>query len=374
MLSFALKTLLADRSKLLTGLLGVIFSLVLVNVQGGLYLGLMRKASLLVDHCDAQLWVTYRRVENVDLARDIPDAWRQRLRGIEGVRDVQPYIVGKGTASLASGHMEDVWIIGSDPKTMLGSAWGFTFGDRSDLRRPNGVSFDEVDSAKLGNPQIGDWLEVNGQRTRIVARTRGISGFITMPYLFTTYETARKLSRNIPGTSSFFLVRVDSGADVLAIRSRMQRLVPEAAIYTPEEFASISQDYWMKRTGIGISFGAATALGLLVGLAVVGQSLYAMALNHLDEYATLKALGAEDTAVGGVIFVQSLFIGWLGSLLGVGIVQLIRSTWDNPLAPIEIPPPLIIASVVLMLVICLVAAAVPYIQIRRVDPAVVLMG
>ncbi|MFO1023381.1 MAG: ABC transporter permease [Planctomycetales bacterium] len=374
MLSFALKTLFSDRSKLLTGLLGVIFSLVLVNVQGGLYFGLMRKASLLVDHCDADLWVTHKQVENVDLAREIPDIWRQRLKGTPGIRDVQPYLVGKGTASLSNGHMEDVWIIGSDPDTMLGSAWGFTEGSRAALKRPNGVSFDEVDATKLGNPRVGDWMEVNGQRTRIVARTRGITGFITMPYLFTTYETARKLSRNTVGTSSFFLVRVKPGVDVERLRKIVKSKVPDAAVYTPAEFAGISQDYWMKRTGIGVSFGAATLLGLLVGLAVVGQSLYAMALNHLEDYATLKALGAEDRDVCRVIVGQALCIGIIGSLSGLGIVAAIRGTWDNPLAPVEIPLFLMGGSVLLMLLICLAAAGIPYFRIRKVDPAMVLMG
>src|SRR5689334_16911068 len=115
MFDFALKTLTADGSKLLAALAGVVFSLVLVNLQGGLYLGLMRKASLLVDHCDADLWVTHKQIENVDLAREIPDVWRQRLRGLPGVEEVEPYIVGKGTTSLSNGHMEDVWVIGSNP-------------------------------------------------------------------------------------------------------------------------------------------------------------------------------------------------------------------------------------------------------------------
>src|SRR5258708_33553281 len=100
MVAFALKPLTADRGKLCTGLAGVIFSLVLVNVQGGLYLGLMQKASLLVDHCDADIWVGNQMVENVDLARDIPEMWINRLRGVTGVECVKPYIVGKGTASL----------------------------------------------------------------------------------------------------------------------------------------------------------------------------------------------------------------------------------------------------------------------------------
>lgn len=374
MLSFALKTLAANRSKLLTGLVGVVFSLVLVNVQGGLYLGLMRKASLLVDHCEADLWVTHQLVENVDLAREIPEAWGQRLRGMAGIRSVEPYIVGKGTATLSNGHMEDVWVIGSDPDTMMGSAWGFVAGSRRDLKRPSAVSFDDVDTAKLGNPQIGQWFEVNGQRTRFVARTHGITGFITMPYLFTTFENARKLSRLPAGTSSFFLVKLKPGVDPLEMQREVRRRVPDAAVYTPAEFAAMSQDYWMKRTGIGISFGAATLLGLLVGLTVVGQSLYAMALNHLGDYATLKALGADDRDVCRVILIQSLFIGGVGSVCGIAIVALIRATWDSPLAPVEIPPLLGLASVIIMFVICLAASLVPYLRIRKVDPATVLMG
>ena len=46
----AIKTLCADRGKLLTAIVGVAFSIALVNIQTGLFIGLMRKAGLLVDH------------------------------------------------------------------------------------------------------------------------------------------------------------------------------------------------------------------------------------------------------------------------------------------------------------------------------------
>ncbi|HVX64132.1 MAG TPA: FtsX-like permease family protein [Pirellulales bacterium] len=374
MLSFALKTLLADRGKLLTGLAGVMFSLVLVSVQGGLYLGLMRKASVLIDHCSADIWVGHARIENVDLAREIPELWLNRLRGIAGVASVRPYIVGKGTASLADGHMEDVWIIGSDPGSMLGAAWDFVEGSKDELKRPDGVSFDEVDASKLGHPHVGDWLEVNGHRARIVARTRGITGFITMPYLFTTFETARRMAHVTPGACSFFLLKLQPGEEPDRVLTAVRHRVPQAAVYTPEQFARISQDYWMKRTGIGISFGASTALGLLVGLMMVGQSLYALALDHLDEYATLKALGAEDRHVCGVIVLQALAIAIAGSLGGLAIVAAIRKFWNSPLAPVEIPATLMGLAVALVVVICLAASLLPFFRIRRIDPAAVLMG
>ncbi|HET6882600.1 MAG TPA: ABC transporter permease, partial [Pirellulales bacterium] len=213
MLSFALKTLICERGKLLTGLAGVVFSLVLVSVQGGLYLGLMSKASVLIDHCPADVWVGPPMVEDVDLAQEIPEIWVDRLRGIPGIEAARPYIVGKGIASLANGHMEDVWLIGSEPSSMLGTAWAFAEGSAAELRRPYGVSFDDVDAPKLGHPHVGDWLEVNGERAQIVARTHGITGFITMPYLFTTIENARRISHVKPGVCSYFLVTLRPDAD-----------------------------------------------------------------------------------------------------------------------------------------------------------------
>jgi putative ABC transport system permease protein len=371
---FALKTLLSDRGKLLTGLAGVVFSLVLMNVQGGLYLGLMQKASVLIDHCDADLWVGQRKIENVDLARDIPEAWMNRIRGVPGVASVAPYIVGKGTATLADGRMEDVWVVGSDRASMTGTAWRFVAGSAQDLKRPAAVSFDEVDLRKLGNPKVGDWLEVNGHHAKLVARTKGITGFITMPYLFTTLETARDLSNISPGFCSFFLVKTRSGTDAARLMATLQQRVPDAAVYTPGEFARISQDYWMNRTGIGISFGASTCLGLLVGLMMVGQSLYALALDHIHDFATLKALGAEDRHVCGVILLQSLVIAGAGSAVGILIVLGIRRFWSSPLAPVNIRLDLMGLSVAVIAIICLASSLLPFMRIRRIDPAIVLQG
>lgn len=374
MFSLAFKTLIADRGKLLAGLGGVIFSLVLVNVQGGLYLGLMNKASVLIDHCDADLWVGHRMVENVDLAQNIPESWIHRIRGLRGIERVEPYIVGKGTATLSNGGFEDVWIIGSEPMSSLGTAWNFRHGSARDLRRPDAVSFDEVDAPKLKHPAIGDHLEVNGQRARLAAGTSGISGFVTMPYLFTTLKTARQLAHVPPGECSFFLVKARPGADVNRLFAAIRGKVPDAAVYTPQQFAEISQRYWADRTGIGISFGAATVLGLFVGLLMVAQSLYALALDHLEDYATLKALGAEDRHILGVIVLQALTIAVGGALAGLLIVAAIRRFWWSALAPIDIPPALAGISVSFLLVICLAAAVLPYLRIRRVDPATVLQG
>lgn len=374
MYRFAWKTLASDRGKLLTALIGVVFSLVLVNVQGGLYYGLIRKATVLIDHCDADIWVGHRLVENVDLPHEIPQVRIDRIRGLPDVEQAEPYIVGKGIATLPNGGYEDVWVVGADPRSMLGGGWAFTEGSRTELLRPHAVSFDELDAHKLGNPRIGDLLEVNGHKVRIVAKTRGILGFLTTPYFFTTLETARTVSGIPDGYCSYFLVRARQGADLDNLVRQIRGQVPDLDVYRADEFARLSQDYWMRRTGIGISFGAATLLGLLVGFLMVGQSLYALALDHISDYATLKAIGADDGQVGLVVILQALSIAVVGTALGIALVWVIERTLSSPLAPIEIPLHLLLGGIVVVFGICIIASILPFLRIRRIDPATVLQG
>ena len=67
----ALKTLIADRGKLVTALIGVIFSIVLVNIQGGFFVGLIRRAGLLVDQGEADIWVGHKHMHNVDFPANV---------------------------------------------------------------------------------------------------------------------------------------------------------------------------------------------------------------------------------------------------------------------------------------------------------------
>lgn len=374
MLSFAIKTLLADRGKLLTGLAGVVFSLVLMNVQGGLFLGLMSKASVLIDNSDADIWVSHRLLENVDFAQNIPCVWQNRIRGLPDVESVDEYIVGKGIATLSDGGYEDVWIVGSDSKTMRGSAWAFEAGSLDDLRRPHAISVDAVDARKLGFPRVGNLIEVNGRRARVAAVTSGITGFVTTPYLFSTLSNAREFSGIPADYCSYLLVKAATGANHAHLRHELQRLLPDADVFLPEELARVSKDYWMKRTGIGASFGAATLLGLIVGLVMVTQSLYALALDHINDFATLKAIGANDRQIFRIIIAQALLIAVAGSTIGMVVVAFIRNLWNSPIAPIEIPTILQGTGIGFVVLLCLCASLLPYLRIRRVDSATVLQG
>lgn len=372
----ALKSMLADRSKLLVSLLGVTFSVILVNIQGGLLVGLIHKASLLVDHGGADIWVGRRNMKNIDVVSFIPERWVHRIRSVEGVERADPYLVMYSTATMPDGRFESVLIVGCEPSSLLGNAWNVTRGDARAVRDPHAVIVDVCDLEKLGHPRVGDFREINGRRARVVAMTEGIVGFTTNPYVFTTLEQARRrYSAGIaPDHCSYFLVKARPGTNVAELAERIRERVPELDVYDRGEYSRLCMAYWLTRTGIGISFSLAAFLGLLVGLAVVAQTLYASVTERAREFGTLKALGANDGCVARFLIVQALGNAVLGSVFGISSAVVLGRALDSPRAPVELTVQAALLSIALVTVVCLAAAWLPYSRVRRIDPASVLRG
>ena len=368
----ALKTLLSDRGKLLTALVGVVFSVVLVNIQGGLFVGLIQKASLLVDHGKADIWVGHHNMHNVDFPSDVPRRWLDRIRTVPSVRRAEPYLIGFSGMALPSGGFEDVIVIGVEPDSLLGNAWNISQGRADAIRRSDAIIVDDCEADKLEHPQIGDVREIGGRRARVVGTSHGIMGFLVAPYIFTGYEGAAAYLHKTADVASYFLVQTEPGADVEAVCAAIRRRVPELDALPRDAYSAVSIDFWMTRTGLGISFGAATLLGLLVGMVMVAQTLYAMVLDRLGEFGTLKAIGAKNRQVYSILLVQAAAMAVAGSIVGLGVATGIQRFFNTPRAPIVIPAWLSLGSCLLVLVICLCSSWLPYHEIRNVDPMMVL--
>ena len=105
---------------------------------------------------------------------------------------------------------------------------------------------------------------------------------------------------------------------------------------------------------------------------MVAQTLYALVLDRLGEFGTLKAIGARDSQVYSILLVQATAMALAGSLIGLVMVSGIQYVFSTPRAPIVIPLWLSLASCLLVLLICWVSSWLPYHRIRKVDPMMVL--
>jgi putative ABC transport system permease protein len=376
MWQLAIKSLLGDRTKLLTSVLGVTFAVVLANLQGGMLVGLLGKTTLLVDYGGADIWVGHRYMQDAETGcTPIPERWLSRVRAVPGVKRADAYILVMSSFAMPDGRAENVVVVGCDPASLLGNPNTMIQGDIRAIRAPDGILVDRDDLAKLGNCQVGDVRELNGRRARVAGLTCGMVSFTTRPYVFTTLERAREYGRFANGHCSYILVQAAQGVEAVPLVERIRANTRGYLdVYDRRTYSTMSMWYWLLRTGLGIGFGLATGLGLLVGLGVVAQTLYTSVTERLKEFATLKALGADDVCVGRFLLVQAVGSGMLGIVLGLLVSAVIASVGSTPRAPIVLTSWVVLLSVLLVLGVCLVAAWLPYWRLRRIDPASVLRG
>jgi putative ABC transport system permease protein len=291
---------------------------------------------------------------------------------VPGVEDARPYLLGFTEMTLPGGGFETVLVVGVERASRLGGAWNYLDGTPAAMFENDGIVVDVCEADKLDNPAVGELREVGRMRARVVARTEGIMNFLVTPYVFTTYDRALAYLRKPSDRCSYILVRVAPGADPQAVCAAIRERLPDAEAFSKDAYSRISVDFWMTRTGLGISFGAATLLGLFVGLVMVAQTLYALVLDRLPEYGTLKAIGATERQVFGLLLTQATVMAVLGCSIGLVLVHIIQQQFSTPKAPIVVPWWLSLGSCTLVLLICLGSSVLPYLRIRKVDPVMVL--
>jgi putative ABC transport system permease protein len=172
----------------------------------------------------------------------------------------------------------------------------------------------------------------------------------------------------------FLLARVEAGAEPEAVAERLRARVTDVEVWTSDAWRQGQEAYWMFGTGAGITVLIAAGLGLLVGVVVVAQTIYAATVDHIREYGTLKAMGATNAYLYRVILQQATLSAVAGYGIGIAIaIAASRASLAGTTA-IILEAPLASALFVLTLVMCLGASIVSINKVTRIDPAMVFKG
>lgn len=366
----AYRNLFHDRLSLAVTLTGIVFSVVLVAVQFGLYLGSENRIAAMLDNAKADLWVVPLGTKSFDDPSFLSGRERHAILSTAGVTSVQELVVGFVSWRKPKGGSTAALLVGSD--TSQGELpWDITQGSRAALSAPSGVAVDQTYFTELGIERLGDRAEVNNLEVTVTAVTDGIRSFTTLPYVFTTLGTARTLLDAASDQASYVLVQLAPGTDLEGVRKTLAARLPDAEILTHAEFRKRSLDYWLFETGAGSALIAGAVLGIIVGIVIVAQTLYASTKDHLNEFATLRALGASAGYIHKVILMQAVLSAVLGYVLGMCLSMLvIRASRETTLL-IVMTPNLAGMLAALTVGMCVLAAICAIFKVTRIDPAVV---
>ena len=370
----ARRNLFHDKIRLMVTLTGIIFAVVLIVVQMGLFFGFTTSTKSVLDHSQADLWITARNTPYVDVAVGFNERKFYRVLATPGVAAAQKYIVRWSQWKDQSGRTESVEVVGVDPNRFMGLPWNVVEGDASQLKQPHAVMVDEIYKDKLGVHKVGEWFEVRGYRVKVVGFTRGIRAFTTAPYVFTSFKNAQDFCIFDADQTNFVLVKAAAGVDLKQLQAELQRRLPDNDVYRTQEFAEKTSNYWMFTTGAGISVLMGAVLGLVVGLVVVTQTIYATTMDHIREFGTLKAMGAPNSYVYRVIITQAAIAAVMGYSMALVVTFFVTHGGSSAGAPIMVSWRLLVIMFFVTVGMCITAGVVSIKKVMGLDPAMVFRG
>ncbi len=381
MFSIGWRNLRQDPKRLAVAVLGVVFAVVLVNMEVGMLLGLVRNSSLLIDESRADIWVSTVDVRTFDFATPVDGRKKFLIKSVPGVEKVEEFNISFSVWRLESGGNSNCQVVAFDLKGDLAAPLNIVEGKIEDLHNQDAIIIDEGDRKKLGGVKIGDSFEIMMRRAKVVGFTRGMKAFTTNPLVFTSLSrgaqygwlttSSDKNEAESGGASIYFLVKAKPGVDRLALCRLIEANVPDVEAHTREAFSWRTRSYWLLETGMGIGFLAAAFLGLSVGVVIVSQTLYAMTLERLPEFGILKALGATMKELRTVVLQQGLICGVIGWGIGVVISLVAAQLATSAGTTVIIPWFLLVFAAVMSVSLCSAASLISVIRLKRVEPAMV---
>jgi putative ABC transport system permease protein len=369
--TLAARNLFHDRWRFVATLVGIVFAMMLVTVQMGLYLGFGRMVTTMIDHADADLWIMPPGTRCFEDPSVLDEQKRFRALSVNGVAQATAVVIGFAPWKMPTGGTTPVFIIGSRMRDGGLRPWNLVVGSVESLEIPGAIAVDRSYFGRLGIDGLDASAEIRDHKVDVRVLTQGIRSFTTTPYVFVPIDRARAYTGMSPNKATYILVRVTPGADVEIVRNRLKANIADVEILTPGEFRDRSRTFWLFGTGAGFALFAGALLGIIVGTVIVAQTLYASTKDHLNEFATLRAIGSSGRYIYKVIICQAVISAIIGFCIAAGVGFFIVQKTAETALPIMMTPGLTSALFVLTVAMCVLSAIGAIAKVMRIDPAMV---
>ena len=298
--------------------------------------------------------------------------------GQEGVETVTPLYLAlapwKNPQTLSE---RNIMIIGYEPQAHPLKI-PEVLSNQNLIQVPDIVLFDQASRPEFG--QVAQLLRRDGKvKTEVAGRQIEVGGVFTLGTSFGADGTIiasdatflRIFSQRLPGVIEMGLIQLKPNADIIAVRAALERSLPnDVKVLTHAELIQTEKKYWDANTPIGFVMLMTLLIGFIVGAVILYQILYTDVTDHLDEFATLKAMGYANWHLFLVVLFQAVFLAmlsypmaWLTSAMAYGI------THQATKLPIAMTISRTLLIFLLTIAMCGISGSLAMLRLRSADPA-----
>lgn len=199
--------------------------------------------------------------------------------------------------------------------------------------------------------------------------------FLTLPIVYTRFTLATKLAAKERNLMTFILARTNPGYSTQQVVSSINTQTQLQAL-SKSDFEWRSVKYYLLNTGIPLNFGITIALGFIIGAAVAGQTFYLFVVEHLKQFAALKAMGVNNRQILNMVLVQAFMSGFIGFGLGIGITSIyFRITMNVTfLRGVYLTFPVALGTAIAIVIIMILSSLASIRKVLLLEPAQVFTG
>lgn len=362
----ARRNLLRDRTRFALSVLSVAVSVGLILLLAGYRSGVYQQATAYLDNTPGSVVVAERGVRDfLGTASVLSSGAEEGARGSAGVERVVP-VVSQFVIFERHARKNGFFLIGYEPEAG-GGPWRLASG-----REPaadDELVIDQV-TAEQHEIAIGSDVRVLDRDMTVVGlsdETTFWAGSIAFARI-----TALESLLRAPGLRSFLLVTPAPGVSAERLADRLE--LPSAEVLTKREV--IANDRQLMARVYDAPIGLMVGIAFFVGVLVVGLVIYTATVERRREYGAVKAIGARNRTLYGVVATQALIAASSGAVVGVALAYgggAVLTAW-RPAFLVTIEPVAVGVVLVSSLLMALLAALIPLRAIAGLEPAEVFRG
>lgn len=366
-MKLAWKNLVHDPMRFLVTVIGVAFAMVLMVFQSSLLVGFSHASSVVIDATDVDIWITGYGVQCLEFATPLPKKFAELAAGVRGVGATYRLVVGHTQWQGEAGERVNVMLIGAEPG--LGRSFPFPYLNVAKAtQQPAAIVVDQSSGGLLKIKAVPQEIELSQRRAHVTGLVNGFNTFLADPYAFTGYDDAVDFLRIPAEETKFVLVRVAPGYDPQQVLAGLRAKFPEASVWTRADFSQMSRRFWVVKTGAGPAILVLALFGFVIGLVVVSQNIYATTMENIEEYATLKAIGASPGFIRKLVTTQAIICGLIGSAVGLLLTFPAAHAAQTFIPWIHTPAWLPIAMTAVSLLMCVLASITSIRKAVSIEP------
>ncbi len=365
-MAISIKNLLKEPGRFLISIGGVAFALLLILVLGGVFAGTERQATAFMNDSGVDVWVMQKGVSNMHMATSMmPESRRKEISRMDHVETVSQILYTSGALKI-NDKKTFSFIVGFDPSEETGGPWKMAEG-KTDIDSDE-VIIDEALAKKRG-VEIGDEISVLGKKLTIAGLS--VDTFsLANTIAFIKLSKLEKIMR-ARKKKSYFLVKLDDPKNRHAVAKKIKNEVTNVNTLTTAAFVA-SDKQMIKQMGVGI-INAMSTIGFIIGIMVVGLTIFTATLDKSRDYGVLKAIGASRYQLYRIVFEQSVicvvlgfFAGWLLALGTKAAVEYYMPEIELLFSSADI-----VRAGAAMILIAILASYIPIRRIAGIDPMIV---